>query len=153
MHPVSRKLFLLTLLLVALCVAPAAAQQGEAGKDEEPTYKEYKGVAIGMPMAEARKKLGDPTDKSDAQDFYIFSDEETAQVYYDSQKKVSALAVIYIGGKNAPTCRTIFGKEAELKPDGAQYMRFTYPKVGYWVSYSRTAGDAPVISIMIQKKQ
>jgi hypothetical protein len=26
-----------------------------------------------------------------------------------------------------------------------------YPKEGYWVSYSRTAGDTPIISITIQK--
>ncbi len=155
MHPVSKKLFLFTLILLALCATTlvTAAQQGEADQNEEPAYKDYKGVTIGTPMAEARKKLGDPADKSDAQDFYVFSDDETAQIFYDAEKKVSAIAISYTGGKNVPSCRAVFGKDAEVKPGGAQYMRLSYPKVGYWVSYNRTAGDSPIISIIIQKKQ
>ena len=156
MTPTRKMFFIFTLTLFALAVAfaPATlAQQTEAGKDEEPAYREYKGVQINMPADEARKKLGDPTDKGNRQDFYIFSDDETAQIFYDAEKKVSAIAVVYTGGKNIPTCRTIFGKEAPAKPDGSQYLRVQYPKTGYWVSYSRTPGDTPVTSVTMQKKQ
>lgn len=143
----------LLLLLVALSNAPAALGQVDAGKNEEPSYKEYKGVSIGTAMEEARKKLGSPADKGDKQDFYVFSDDETAQVFYDGEKKVSALAVVYTGGKNVPTCSMVFGKDAPPKPDGSQFMRVLYPKVGYWISFSRTGGDTPVISVMMQRKQ
>jgi len=144
---------LLLLTLSALLPAPARAQMGDAGKNEEPAFKEFKGVSIGMPMEEARKKLGDPTDKGDTQDFYVFSDEETAQIFYDAGKKVSAVAVVYTGGANVPTARAIFGKEVAAKPDGSQYLRVLYPKVNYWVSYSRTAGDTPVTSITMQSQR
>jgi hypothetical protein len=155
MTPTRKMFFLFALTLFALAAAaPAAlAQQTEAGKDEEPAYKAYKGVQIGMLADEARKILGDPTDKGDKQDFYIFSDDETAQIFYDTEKKVLAIAVVYTGGKNIPTCRSIFGKEAQAKPDGSQYLRIQYPKRGYWVSYSRTPGDTPVTSVTMQKKQ
>lgn len=146
-------LIVFPLLLTLSAPRPARAQAVDAGKNEEPVFKEFKGVTIGTPMDEARKKLGDPTDKGDTQDFYVFSDDETAQVFYDSGKKVSAVAVVYTGGKNAPTARAVFGKEIEAKPDGSQFLRLLYPKVNYWVSYSRTAGDTPVTSIMMQRKQ
>jgi hypothetical protein len=145
-------LFALFVLALAACAPAAFAQQTEAGKDEEPAFKEYRGVRIGMTADEARKKLGDAADKSDKQDFYVYSDDETAQVFYDADKKVSAIAVVYTGGKNVPTCHAVFGKEAPAKPDGSQYMRVQYPKTGYWVSYSRTAGDSPVTSVTMQKK-
>ena len=147
----------LALLLAALAPLAAAAPGGRAqgpadNAKEAPPFREYKGVRIGMTAEEARKKLGSAADKSDKQDFYVFSDEETAQVFYDAEKKVSAVAVVYAGGKNAPTCSAVFGKEAPPKPDGSQYMRVQYPKAGYWVSYSRTAGDSPITSVTMQKK-
>ena len=151
--PLPLLLLLLALPLTLSAPRPARAQMGDAGKNEEPVFKEFKGVTIGTPMDEARKKLGDPTDKGDTQDFYVFSDDETAQIFYDAGKKVSAVAVVYTGGNNAPTARAIFGKEVAPKPDGSQYLRVHYPKVNYWVSYSRTGGDTPVTSITMQRKQ
>ena len=154
LHPHRRLCLLALLFLAPLALAPAAIrQQTDAGKNEEPAYKDYKGVQIGMTADEARKKLGDPADKGDKQDFYVFSDDETAQVFYDAEKKVSALAVVYTGGKNVPTAQAVFGKAVAPRPDGSQYLRVQYPKTGYWVSYSRTAGDTPVTSVTMQKKQ
>ncbi|MCA1565423.1 MAG: hypothetical protein LC803_07270 [Acidobacteria bacterium] len=119
---------------------------------EQPPFQEYKGVRIGMTAAEARKKLGSPTDKGDTQDFYVVSDKETVQVMYDGAKKVSAIALIYINaGDKAPTPKAVTGEEIEARPDGSLYKLVRYPKAGYWVSYSRTAGASPIVSVTMQK--
>jgi len=129
--------------------APAAKAEG-AGK--QPAFQEYKGVRLGMTAEEARKKLGTPTDKSDAQDFYVVSEKESIQVMYDGAKKVSALALIYMNaGDKAPTPKAVMGDELEARPDGSLYKLVRYPKAGYWVSYSRTAGNSPVVSVTMQK--
>jgi hypothetical protein len=39
----------------------------------------------------------------------------------------------------------------EAKPDGSMYKMTTYPQAGYWVAYSRTPGDAPLVMITMQK--
>jgi outer membrane protein assembly factor BamE (lipoprotein component of BamABCDE complex) len=130
--------------------APAAAKN-EAAADA-PAFQEYKGVRIGMTADEARKKLGSPTDKGDAQDFYLVSPKESVQVMYDSAKKVSAIALIYMNaGANAPTAKAVMGSDIEAKPDGSLYKLVRYPKAGYWVSYSRTAGNSPIVSVTMQK--
>lgn len=132
--------------------APAPASKDAAGADEAPAFQDYKGVRIGMTADEARKKLGSPTDKGDAQDFYLVSPKENVQVMYDSAKKVTALALIYMNaGANAPTAKAVMGADIEAKPDGSLYKLVRYPKAGYWVSYSRTAGDSPIVSVTMQK--
>ena len=119
---------------------------------EEPVFQDYKGVKIGMTTDEARQKLGDPKDKSDAQDFYVFSEKETAQVFYDATKKVTAISIDYMGeGSGAPQCKSVVGSEIEHKADGSMYKLVRYPKQGYWVSYNRTAGNTPTVSVTIQK--
>jgi hypothetical protein len=45
----------------------------------------------------------------------------------------------------------VLGTEIEVKPDGSIYKLLRFPKAGYWVSYSRTAGDAPLITITMKK--
>jgi hypothetical protein len=56
-----------------------------------------------------------------------------------------------MGGSDVPTPRSIFGADVEAKPDGSIYKMVRYQKAGCWVSYNRTAGDAPLVSITIQK--
>jgi hypothetical protein len=130
--------------------APHAAQAEPA--DEAPTFKGHKGVHIGMTADEARRKLGSPTNKGDAQDYYFISGKESVQVMYDSERKVSALALIYMNaGANAPTAKAILGTDLEAKPDGSLYKLVRYPKAGYWVSYSRTGGNSPIVSVTMQK--
>src|SRR5688572_8603784 len=51
----------------------------------------YRNVMLGMQTDEARKALGNPKDKADDQDLYMFSDEELVQIYYDSNKLVTAI--------------------------------------------------------------
>ncbi|MCA1591828.1 MAG: hypothetical protein LC754_04075 [Acidobacteria bacterium] len=168
--PVS-PLFSLTLLValavasfVALLPARTGAQTGgtrsarvqpaSASKDEDlPPFHDYKGVTIGMSADEARQKLGTPTDKGDKQDFYVFSDNETAQVFYDDAKKVYALSIIYTGASGVPACKAVLGSDAQAKADGSMHKLVNYQKAGYWVAYSRTAGDSPMTSITMQKKQ
>ena len=167
------KLFRLSLAaasLLCLSVVAAPAQTRVAGNAahsspaatttpaakpvsaDEPTFQEFKGVRIGMTADEARRKLGSPTDKGDTQDFYLVSDNESVQVMYDGDKKVSALALIYMNaGEKAPTAKAVMGSDLEARADGSVYKMTRYPKAGYWVSYSRTGGASPTVSIMMQK--
>ena len=107
-----------------------------------------------MAADDARKKLGAPADKGDKQDFYSFSGgKELVYVHYDAEKKVSVVSVIYMGGAPAaPAAKTVFGEEVEAKPDGSVYRKTDYAKAGFWVAYSRTGGDSPMVTVTMQKK-
>ncbi|MDQ3820566.1 MAG: hypothetical protein M3362_23185 [Acidobacteriota bacterium] len=143
--------FLATILLGI--AAPAARAQGAGDKKaDKPLYVEYKGVRIGMSAEDVRKKLGDPKDKSDVQDLFIFSDKETAQVYYD-KGKVMAVSVSYLGVKDAPVPKSVFGMDVEPKADGGIFKLIRYPEAGYFVSYSKTGGDDPLVTVTMQRIQ
>lgn len=115
-------------------------------------YSEYKGVAIGTTADDVRKKLGPPKDKSDAQDLYTFSDNESVVFYYDAGHLVSAIMITYLGNlKDAPSVKDVFGEDVPPKPDGSIFKMVRYPKAGYWISYNRSGGDDAVISLAIQK--
>ncbi|MET0647478.1 MAG: hypothetical protein ABW208_12740 [Pyrinomonadaceae bacterium] len=149
------------LLLAALALLPAALAQTPARKpapaapadqiQDAPPFSAYKGVRIGMSADEARKLLGSPTDKDDKQEVFAVSDEESCQVYYDAAKKVSAVSITYLTNKAVPTAKTVLGEEPEAKQDGSLHKLIRYPKAGFWVSYTRTSGDAPMTIIAIQK--
>ena len=144
------------LLLASLALLPTAlAQKPAAGPADkiqnEPPFHDYKGVRIGMPVDEARKLLGSPTDKDDKQDVYMFGEAESCQVYYDGAKKVSALSVTFFNGKAAPAVKTVLGEEPEARQDGSLYKLIRFPKAGFWVSYTRTSGDSPMTIIAMQK--
>jgi hypothetical protein len=120
--------------------------------EDEPLFSEYKGVRLGMMADEARKKLGSPQDKGDEQDFYVFNEKESAQVFYDKTHKTYAISINYLGANtNMPLPKDVFGSEIEAKPDGSMFKMVRYPKAGYWVSYSRTSGNDPIVSITIQR--
>jgi len=123
--------------------------------DEEPAFNEYRGVQIGWLADDVRKKLGSPTDKGDEQDFYVFGEKETAQILYDkATHKVTAISVDFMSGAtNAITPQQVFGADIETKADGSKYKLVRYPKVGYWISYSRTGGATPIVTVTIQKIQ
>ena len=137
-------------LALSLAALPAASAQ--VAGDAKPAYRDYKGVTIGLTADEARAKLGAPTDKGDAQDFYVVSDKQTVQVYYGADKKVSAVVVTYLNaGADAPTPRNILGSDVETKPDGSCHKVERYPKAGYWLSNSRTAGSEPMVVVTMSK--
>lgn len=150
-------------LLVSL--APPAAAQSTAQTPQtqpqqatapgqaaaEPLYREYRGVTLGMSAEDVRARLGKPQEKSDVMDFYVFNDRERARVYY-TKGKATAVIATYIGnGASAPSPAAVLGAEIEAKPDGSMYRMSTYPQAGYWVAYSRTPGDAPMVMITMQK--
>ena len=133
-------------------VASTPAGETVAAKaSPEPLYREYRGVMLGMSASDVRAKLGKPAEKSDEMDFYVFNDRERARVYY-TDGKASAVIATYIGkDAAAPAPAAVLGAEIEAKPDGSMYMMTPYKQAGYWVAYSRTAGDSPLVMITMQK--
>jgi hypothetical protein len=139
-------------MIVPATVDAAVRNPGSPKPSATPTYTGYKGVKIGMTTDEARKLLGNPKEKSEGQDYYLYSDNEAAQIVYDSTHKVTAISVTYMGKRSSiPTPQDIFGEDAEVKPDGSIAKMVRYPKEGFWVSYNRTAGDDPVVIVTAQK--
>lgn len=130
---------------------PAPTQQ-PAPAAAEPLYTEFKGVRVGTSRDEARKKLGSPQEKDKDQDFFALSDRQRARLYYDGKGAVSAIIVTHVGkSADIPTPKAILGADIEPKQDGSMYQIVYYPKAGYWVAYSRTAGDEPLTMITMQK--
>ena len=134
-------------------VAQTNRNRAGAGAVDEPIFHEYRGVQIGLLADDVRKKLGEPANKGDEQDFYVFNERETAQILYDkTTRKVVTISVDFSSGAaGLLTPQQVFGAEIEAKADGSKYKLVRYPKAGYWLSYSRTAGDTPIISVTITK--
>jgi hypothetical protein len=122
-----------------------------SAKINSPKFTEYRGVRIGMNADEARKKLGNPKEKTKNQDFFIFSDNESAQIFYDEQQKIYAISIDFKGKQSAPTPPEIFGQEIMAKPDGSIYHMQQYVEVGFWLAYNRMAGDSPLITVTMQR--
>jgi hypothetical protein len=128
----------------------ATAAQPRALAPDQPLYRAYRSVAIGMTADETRQKLGAAVQTSAEMDVYEFSATEMAQVYYDESNRVKALSVSYVGGADAPPATAIVG-QVEANSEGVNYRLLRYPRAGCWVSYNRTAGDPPIVTITIQK--
>src|ERR1043166_4313726 len=148
-----RKTLVFLFSLAVTGIAVGQAQRTRSADDEEPSFREYRGVQIGWVADDVRKKLGNPADKGDEQDFYVFGEKETAQILYDkTTHKVTTISVDFMNGaSDVITPQQVFGSDIEPKPDGSKHKLVLYPKAGYWVSYSRTAGDTPIVTIQIQK--
>ena len=146
-------LVVISISLAGVALAQTAQKRPHAGTEEEPVFQDYRGVKLGWVADEVRKKLGNPANKSDEQDYYEFSDNEKCSVYYDkATRQVTAISVDFIGaGNGVITPQQVFGADIEAKSDGSKSRLVRYPKAGYWVSYSRTAGDNPIISVTMQK--
>jgi hypothetical protein len=145
---------MLAMLVPATTKAQRAKGNLDPGEDNQPAFSQFKGIRIGMTADDARKKLGNPRDKSPEQDFYMFNDNEAVQVFYDKAGAVSAISIDFMNGANGiPTSKDVLGADAERKADGSVYKLVRYPKAGYWVSYSRTAGNEPTVTITMQKIQ
>jgi hypothetical protein len=120
-----------------------------------PILQDYKGIKIGMTEDEVRDKLGKPKVSDQTGYFYVFSDEEQAQVGFDAEQKVNMIAVFYAAEhENKPQYRDVFGADAAAahqKDDGSIYNVVNYPQAGYWVAYSRLAGDKAMVTVTMQK--
>jgi hypothetical protein len=155
---IGRLIFLLvgTLALIGLAPGTSHAQRTRAAALDEPenrpAFSDFRGVRLGMPAEETRKKLGSPKDKSAEQDLYIYNDTQIVQVFYDKAGAVSAISIDYMNGASGiPTSKDVLGSDTEAKSDGSMYKMVRYPKAGYWVSYSRTAGSEPTTTVTMQK--
>ena len=116
-----------------------------------PLFTDYRGVTIGMTGEEVRAKL-EGLNKGERQDFLVFSERESAQIYYDDQGKVIAISIDYFGdNSNPPSADAVLGAALQAKSDGSMYQLNRYPNAGYWVSYNRTAGEKPIVTITMQK--
>jgi hypothetical protein len=149
-------LFAAASLLLVLSSANAQVRRSASGatanpEDASPSFNEYRGVQLGMVTEDVRKKLGAPKDKGEEQDFYVFNETETAQIVYDKTHKVITISADFINTNTSPSAKQVFGADVEAKADGSVYKMVRYTKAGYWLSYNRTSGASPLISITLQK--
>jgi hypothetical protein len=131
---------------------PAEMKDSNTGATNAPVYKDFMGATLGMKAEEVRAKLGNLKNKGDRQDYFVFGESHSAQVVYDDQGKVITISVDYINkGEIPPSPESILGETVQAKPDGSMYLLKRYPEAGYWVAYSRTAGDDPIVTVTMQK--
>lgn len=137
-------------IILIVLLAAVSIVNGQTNSNA-PVFKDYRGISIGMAADEVRAKL-DGIKKGDRQDYLALSDQESAQIYYDDKGKVTAISIDYFGGNGkAPTPEAVLGATIQAKSDGSMYQLTRYPQAGYWVSYNRTAGDKPIVTITMQK--
>ena len=156
---VTELIFLLLGMLLLLALARIATGQSEApggrslksqAQVQQPLYKEYRGVHLGMTAAEVRAKLGEPAMKSDEQDFFVISANETAQVAYNAAQKVMTISTDYAGGAGAPDYRNVVGEGMLLqRPDGTVFKMVMYDAERFWVTYSKSATTPSIVTITI----
>lgn len=126
--------------------APAPAPQ------ETPVFRDYRGVTVGASMQDVRARLGQPAEAQNRQDFYVFSAAESVQIFYDAQNAVMGLSINYLGeGSGAPTPEQVLGSSITPNADGSLYKVVRYEGARFWVAYSRTAGEQPLVTIALQR--
>jgi hypothetical protein len=144
----------IALLLFGVSAAAQRRSPAPAPEEDSSAFKEYRGVQLGMTADDVRKKLGSPKDKGDEQDFFVFGDNESAQIVYDATHKVVTISADFLlTDASVPTGKQVFGSAIEAKADGSMYKMVRFPKAGYWLSYNRTGGASPMTSITLQKIQ
>jgi outer membrane protein assembly factor BamE (lipoprotein component of BamABCDE complex) len=150
--------YLVGLLLLFLLAGLVVNGQSEArharttkaqAQAQQPLYTEYRSVRLGMTPAEVRAKLGEPAMKSNEQDFYVFSANETAQVAYDAAQKVVTISIDYAGGVGAPDYKSVVGEGLLQRPDGSVFRMVMYDSERFWVSYNKSAATVPTVTITI----
>lgn len=146
------------LLLLALARAVASGQTAAPGarttkahvQVQQPLYREYRGIRLGMTATEVRAKLGEPSLKSDEQDYFVISANETAQFAYNTAQKVVTISADYTGGVAAPDYRSVVGDGLLLnRPDGSLFRMVMYDSERFWVSYNKTATTPNIVTVTI----
>jgi hypothetical protein len=150
--------FLLGMLILLLLAAATASGQSKTytarnvtapAPIQQQLYREYRGVRLNMTAAEVRAKLGEPAFKSDDQDFYTLSANETAQFVYDAAHKVVTISTDYTGGAGAPDYKAVVGEGLLQRPDGSLFRMVFFQSEGFWVSYNKSASVVPIVTITI----
>jgi len=130
-------------------VAPGAITARAQAQAQQPLYREYRGVRLGMTATEVRAKLGEPVMKSDEQDFFVISVNETAQIVYSAQKVIT-ISTDYASGIGAPDYRSAVGEGMLLtRPDGSLFKMAMYDAERFWVTYNKSATSVPMVTITI----
>ena len=112
------------------------------------TYREYRGVRLGMTAAEVRAKLGKAALETDEQDYYVVSANESAQIMYRDQK-VFMISTDYTDGVGAPDYRSVVGDRLLQRPDGSLFSMVRIDAERVWVSYNKSATTVPVVTITL----
>jgi hypothetical protein len=109
-----------------------------------------------MSAADVLQKLGAPKSDADNNFFYIFSETETVDIIFTSEKKVGSVSAMFTEEHiNPPKFEDVFSKNVKAvpKPDGAIFKRVNFPEAGYWVSFNRTAGDKAMVIVVISSNK
>jgi hypothetical protein len=146
-RPIELVFFALGVILLLILATVAKGQSGHSQPQQLP-YMEYRGVHLGMTAEEARAKLGVPALKSEEQDYYVLSTNETAQIVYANQKVVT-ISTDYTNGVGAPDYKSVVGEGLLQRPDGSLFRMVVYKSERFWVSYNKTASVVPMVTITI----
>ncbi|HEX3251530.1 MAG TPA: hypothetical protein VHS05_18990 [Pyrinomonadaceae bacterium] len=132
---------IVSVLLLLLLAAIAYGQTS--------SYREYRGVRLGMTAAEARAKLGTPAMMSADQDYYVFSANESTQIMYDAAQKVVVISTDYTNGVGAPDYRSVVGEGLLERPDGSMFRMIRNDAERFWISYNKSTTVVPVVTITL----
>ncbi len=132
------------LLCILLLLILAAITYGQTT-----SYREYRGVRLGMTATDVRAKLGTAAMQSDDQDYYVFSANETSQIMYDAAHKVVMISTDYTNGIGAPDYRSVVGDGLLEKPDGSLFRMVRHDTDRFWVSYNKSTSMVPVVTITL----
>jgi len=132
------------MICVLLLLVMAALAYGQST-----TYREYRGVRLGMTAAETRAKLGTAALQSDDQDYYVISANETTQIMYNAAQKVVMISTDYTNGAGAPDYRSVVGEKILQKPDGSLFSMVRNDAERFWVTYNKSATVVPVVTITL----
>lgn len=152
--PIELTYFFLAVLLLLLLGIVAKGQKPTSAVNahspaQQPIYREYRGVRLGMTATEVRTRFGEPAMKSDEQDYYVFSATETTQIGYDTALKVTTISTDYTGGAGAPDYKSVVGDSLLQRPDGSMFSMVLHNSERFWVTYNKSAGVVPVVTITI----
>ncbi len=140
---------ILLLLLGVLAKGQTTTPSTTQSQVNPAVYREYRGVRLGMAATDVRAKLGEPILKSDEQDYFVISANETTQIGYDAAKKVTTISTDYSGGVGAPDYRSVVGDQLLTRPDGSTFSMVMYQSERFWVTYNKSATMVPVVTITI----
>lgn len=141
-------LLLLLLGMVAKGQTPTSTMRAYS-QAQQPVYREYRGVRLGMTATEVRTRLGEPAMKSDEQDYYVLSANETTQIVYDAALKVTTISTDYTGGAGAPDYKSVVGESLLQRPDGSLFSMVFHNSERFWVTYNKSVAVVPVVTVTI----